>query len=119
MVQIACIQVFCKYILIHTISENYLFSVLHWCAINGHFEFLKTIIDKVEEKLPRDKDGSTPLHFAAEFGHEQVYKMIMDVVQHKNPENRTWLTPLHLAARNNHEQICKLILENIVTGDFF
>ena len=67
----------------------------------------------LEEILPRDDDGWTPLHYAAKEGHLDVYKTISNLVEDKNPKDLEDFTPLHAAAMNFHKDLCEFIASKI------
>ena len=69
------------------------------------------ILDRVEDKNPKDINGITPLHLAAKFGRADLFKAILDEVEDKNPKDKNGETPLHLATFNGHSQIAKMILD--------
>ena len=48
------------------------------CLLSGFLEVCKMIIDKVEDKNPKDPKGRTPLHAAAAKGFEEICKLIID-----------------------------------------
>ena len=65
------------------------------------------ILNLIEEKSPRDKDGDTPFHEAAKNGHVEIVKIFLDVVVDKNPKNNCNTTPLHEAASSGHKESVK------------
>ena len=89
------------------------------------------LIERIDDKNPKDIYGKTPLHDAAFSGNFEVFKLIFDSIDEKNPVDKIWnSTPLHEAASGaicrmkskiakediiscKHQQICKLIIENI------
>ena len=97
---------------------------LHLAAENGHLEvcklFIKSytirdskskkMIDGLNDKNPRFKDGKTPLHLAAKEGHLNVCKFIIEKVEDKNPKDNRKDTPLHIAAEKGHLDVCELII---------
>ena len=96
---------------------------LHLAAENGHLEVCKLffnekkcdskskkIVNRLEDKNPRFKDGKTPLHLAAKEGHLNVCQFIIEKVQDKNPKDNRKDTPLHVAAEKGHLDVCELII---------
>ena len=77
-------------------------------------EIFKLIFDNVQDKEPKDKEGSTPLHYAAKYGNLEVCRLIIGETDNKNPMNSVGWTPLHCAAQNGHEEICNLISSKVL-----
>ena len=73
-------------------------SAFHRAAVRGHFNVVKYIMDRAEDKNPADWIGDTPLHEAASRGHLAIVKYIMDNIKDKSPKNCYGKTPLHFAA---------------------
>jgi ankyrin repeat protein len=88
-------------------------SAFHNAAVLGHFNVVKYIMDRAEDKNPADWGGDTPLHEAAIQGHLAgdtplheaairghlaIVKYMMDNINDKSPKNCYGKTPLHYAA---------------------
>ena len=74
------------------------------------------ILDEVNDKNPKDKDGTTPLHWAANKGHFEIFKLIMESADEKSPVDNHGDTLLHYAADAGHFDVCKHILIKNVTN---
>ena len=82
-------------------------SPLHIAAECGNLELCHYIIDRVEDKNPKDLCGETPLHWAAEKGHYEVCKLILEKISDKNPKDFYGNTPLQIAAEYGNLKLCK------------
>ena len=69
----------------------------------------KIILDEVQDKNPKDLEGSTPLHQAANIGHLEVCKFLSLNLKEKNPRDEMGNTPLHFAAKSGHLDVSKLL----------
>ena len=94
-------------------QNNIKCSPLHIAAECGNLELCQYIIDRAEDKNPKDLYEGTPLHWAADKGHYGVCKLILENNSNKNPKNDRGITPLHLAAAANDFKLCKLIITNL------
>ena len=99
-------------------KTNWQIIRFHTAAKKGDFAVCQSMMEKLEDKNPRDEDGFTPLHWAAKNGHLELYQWIMEKVKDKNPRDNSGLTPLHLAANNGHLAVAKLITENVQDKNF-
>ena len=52
------------------------FSALSLAAMAGHFEVCQYLIDNLDDKNPKEKDGNTVLLSVALAGHLHIYKYI-------------------------------------------
>ena len=71
------------------------------------------ILEKINDKNPKDLEGRTPLYVAADNRNFHAFKSIFQSVEEKNPKDLEEDTPLHLAAMRGCLPICELILSNI------
>ena len=69
--------------------------------MKGYFHITKLIVEKIQEKNPKNLDLDTPLHFAAVNGHLNVYQLLIKNIEEKNPKNLKGFTPLSYAAMKN------------------
>ena len=69
--------------------------------MKGYFPITQLIVEKIQEKNPKNFHLETPLHSAAENGHLNVYQLLIKNVEDKNPQNLKGLTPLSYAAMKN------------------
>ena len=60
---------------------------VHLAAANKQLNVCQYILDRIEDKSPRNNNGSTPLHVAAMFEHLEIFSFMMDIVDNKNPRN--------------------------------
>ena len=71
------------------------------------------ILERANNKNPKDLEGKTPLHAAANWGNYDAFESIFEIIDDKNPKDSEGDTPLHIAAMEGHLQICKLIITNV------
>ena len=87
---------------------------MHVAAMTGQTKVFQTMLEKAEDKNPKDDNLDTPLHSAAERGHYKICKLIIDAgIEDKNPSNKNNETPLELATANNHTEVGLLIRERV------
>jgi len=85
---------------------------MHIAAMTGQTKVFQTMLEKADDKNPKDNNWDTPLHFAADGGHYTICKLIIDAgITDKNPSNTSNETPLDLATSNNHTEVGRLILQ--------
>lgn len=86
---------------------------MHVAAMTGQTNVFQTMLEKADDKNPKDDNWDTPLHSAAEGGHYKICKLIIDAagISDKNPSNKSNETPLELATSNNHTEVGLLIRE--------
>ena len=87
---------------------------LHLAAKAGHLNVCQFIIEKVQDKNPKNDRNDTPLHLAAENGHLQVCELIIGqfvekIPIHINPPNLFRKTPLQNAFLHGHDRVYQLI----------
>ena len=69
------------------------------------------ILEKVQYKNFRDKNGQTPLFYAAQNRRSEVYKLFFGLENSaKDDYGKTYL---HYAAEKGYLKDCKVILENV------
>ena len=91
---------------------------MHVAAMTGQTKVFQTMLEKAEDKNPKDDNLDTPLHSAAERGHYKICKLIIDAgIEDKNPSNKNNETPLELATANNHTEVGLLIRERVGSWD--
>ena len=84
-----------------------------FAAKPGHLEICQYILRRIENKVPRDIKGYTPLHMAACLGQFELYQALISMTDVKNPSDNYGKTPLHWAARFGHLDICNFIMEKL------
>ena len=84
-------------------------SPLHHCALHGHLEIYKMIVEKfsLSEINPKDKAGYTPMHMATQTGEFEFVKHIFSLVKEKNPLSSYGNSVCHEAARFGETRILK------------
>ena len=92
-------------------------SPIHIAAERGDLELCQHIIDKIEDKNPKDLFGETPLHWAVQESHYQVCELFFEKIDDRNPKDIEGVTPLHTAARKGDLELCKLIILNVEDKD--
>ena len=88
-------------------------SPMHIVAERSNLKLCQHIIDRIEDKNPKDFFGVTPFHWAAEEGNLDVCKLIIQNVADKNPADKKGRTPLHRSAGSGHNKIWKIIFEKV------
>ena len=88
------------------------YSPLHIAAERGNLRLCQHIMNRIEDKNPKNFVGETPFHIAAEEGHYKVCELILENNSNKNPKDDRGVTPLHGAAIKGHLDLCKLIIQN-------
>ena len=88
-------------------------SPMHIAAERSNLKLCQHIIDRIEDKNPKDSFGETPFHWAAEEGNFDVCKIIIQNATDKNPEDMDGITPLHRAAGSGHNKIWRMIFEKV------
>ena len=91
---------------------------LHDAAYFGELEMVKCIMDKLEDKNPKNFDGETPMHLAVQEGDKQEgdYEMCKVLINHgadPNPTDNEGISALDLADSNHrwNQEIRDLILK--------
>ena len=85
---------------------------VHLAAANKQLSVCQYyILDRIEDKSPKNNNGSTTLHVAAKCRHLEIFSFMMNIVDDKNPRNNMGLTQIHIAAFGGHLEICENIME--------
>ena len=90
-------------------------TLLHKSAFYGLLEIHEYVMDLVQDKNPKNKDGNTPLHFAALKGNSAIIQLILKNVVEKNPSNNDGQTPFDLASDGDK----KMMYEAITSRNIF
>lgn len=53
-------------------------TVLHLAAIEGHYNFVKFLLEQGANKFAKNRDGRIPLHLASQRGHSEVVKLLLE-----------------------------------------
>jgi len=69
-------------------------TALGFAADAGHLEICQYLIDNLDDKNPKRKNGNTVLHFVARAGYIEIVKCITKNILDKNPRNMAGFTPL-------------------------
>ena len=86
---------------------------MHLEVKSDNLEMFQWLYENIEDIIPRDNRGNSPLHLAARSGYLAICQLIIENVKNENPTGGlSALSPLHLAARFGHYDICKLFMEN-------
>ena len=80
-------------------------SPMHVAADCGNYKLCQYIIERNEDKNPKNIDGETPLHWATQKGHLDICDLILNNVNDKNPKDYSGITPLHIAAEHGSLQL--------------
>ena len=70
---------------------------LHVAAWKNSVDLFQHILERVEDKNPKNKQQLTLLHLAARYGHVSICQMIIGVIEDKNTKDVDGATPLHEA----------------------
>jgi ankyrin repeat protein len=92
-------------------SHDPAFTVLHWAAKEGHFNFLKELLKQEHQKDSGDKEGLTPLHYAAANGYSRIVAELVRVGAEKELVVEPYGTPLHQAASQGHLQTVVALID--------
>ena len=85
-------------------------TFLHSAAKIGDLEVCQYLLEKLEDKNPRNAyDKNTPLHVASKMGHFSICQLIINNIENLKPVNRKGKTPFDLAEEAGHKDICNLI----------
>ena len=79
----------------------------------GQLEICQYLINNLDDKNPKKKDGNTVLHIVAHAGHIEIVKCITKNILDKNPKNLVGFTPLDYAAMEGHLDVYKCIAEQV------
>ena len=79
---------------------------LHYAARKGYLQICQEIIERVDDKNPKDLSGMTPLHHAAANGSMGVCRLILKNVDERNPKTNQGKTPLDFA--DGHKNLHRL-----------
>jgi ankyrin repeat protein len=77
--------------------------------LRRHLDIAMYLVDRINNKNPKNNLGTTPLHEAAKKGHINVVKYIVANIDEKNPSDKRGNTPRKLAISNQHFDIAKLL----------
>ena len=102
----------CRFILENGGTGN-LDYLLRDAAHIGYLDICILIMERLEDKNPRDTSGVTPFHLAANAGELEICKLFVKLLAEKNPSDNHGDTPLHLAAGSGCLDICQLISSEI------
>ena len=80
-------------------------TTVHKAAMNGHIEYLKTLIKAGADVEKKDVDGYTPLHLAIEFEQTKAALALIEAGADINAECKGKWTPLHIAATHSNGAI--------------
>ena len=91
-------------------NPNWGTTPLHFAAHNGHMDICQFLIERLEDKNPKDGfDGSTPLHEAAKQGHLEICQLIMKSIKTNPSDIKTLygLTPLDFAKMGSYDMVAE------------
>lgn len=79
-------------------------SLLHEAAAINCLQTYQIVSDQVQNKIPRDKNGNSPLHLAVLFGHiEMVEWIFRHFPESISVLNHLRMTPVDLAKENPYK----------------
>lgn len=89
------------------------YTCLHYAALNGHKEVVKSLLQHDANVNVVDKKGCTCLHLASWAGHQDIVNYILmqsNIEADINLVNCDNESALHCAAQFNHSAVCSLLL---------
>ena len=76
----------------------------------GHVEIVKEL-NSIEEKIPKDINGRTPIHLAASRGHLEVIKFFAPLAKSELfSKDSDGLTPLRHAHQGEHTNVINYLI---------
>ena len=91
-------------------AGNDAMTPIHWAAINGHTEIIKSLVPLTENPNVPNFNGETPIHWAVYNGHTEIVKILVPFTDNPNAPNNNGETPIHYAASNGHTKIVKILV---------
>ena len=97
-------------------QKSLYYLVINRCFLPGKIaqklslEIFEFIMERAEDKNPKNEQGWTSLHHAAAAGHLEICKLICKNTSNLNPRTDVGMTPLHEAAMEGYLEICKLLV---------
>ena len=97
---------------VNFVEEINMFSPLHACVINGHFNVLQILLkEKGANTEIYDRVGWTPIMYAARHNESKCVALLLEHPANVNAITTTGKTALILAAERGHFESCKLLCE--------
>ena len=104
---IETVKVIANYLNEDDLSEDA--NSFHLAAMEGYYEILNFLCQKVTNLNVLNKDGDTPLHLAARFGHFEVVKLLSSYTSEVNITNYHGVTPIECAKLNGYIEIANYL----------
>ncbi len=95
------------------ITNDGLFTPLHFAAKNGHLAVVEILIAAGAEKTPQASAENrrwVPIHYAAQFGHDHVVEALIGAGVDKEIKTGFGLTPLLIAAEFGQLNVVQFLL---------
>ena len=86
-------------------------SIIHFAALKGQFEIVKTLCQKVKNPIVPDYKGNSPIHYAAFNGHVEMLKFLTSYNASLDVQNLDGERPIQLAKLNDHSEAVKYLQE--------
>ncbi|XP_045471558.1 serine/threonine-protein phosphatase 6 regulatory ankyrin repeat subunit A-like isoform X2 [Harmonia axyridis] len=86
---------------------------LHICALHGHIESAKLLLDNGATLDALDEEERTPFIAAAQFGQNDIIELFLHYKVDKNHQDKSGNTALHWACLNKHMSTAVLLLEGM------
>ncbi len=87
-------------------------TLLHVAAEKGNLESVTAILERIEDKSPRDNYNDTPLHLAVIKDHSEVVKLLVEQGANINAKNLSDNTPLIVACIWKAPNSIKLLIQH-------
>lgn len=85
---------------------------LHWAAVEGRLEEVKTLIASGADVDAQTRRGRAPLHYAAENGHCKIVNLLLRSGAQVNLPNKWGRAALHYAASKHRVDCVEILINN-------
>ncbi|KAK9888372.1 hypothetical protein WA026_000624 [Henosepilachna vigintioctopunctata] len=86
---------------------------LHICALHGHYDVAKYLLEQGSEVDCLDEEGRTPFIAAAQFGQNQIIELLLKYKTNKTYQDKFGNTALHWACHMKHNTTALLLLKDM------
>lgn len=96
---------------IHSAVDEVRSTPLHYAAVGGHVDIVKSFTSRTASVDPHDKYGRTPLYMAVLYRHEEVASVLLDNDADPNLACQCGTTTVSKAAEHGDMRILELLLK--------